>query len=140
MRTKSAIGGFAAGAAVMYFADRRSGTRRRAVAWDKIVAGFHRLGIELGKAERDTANRATGLAAEIKRAFRGIPVDDAALAERVRSRIGHVISHPHAIRIRADPQGRVTISGPVLADELKDLLAAAKSTPGVREIIECLEP
>jgi uncharacterized membrane protein len=140
MRTKSAIGGFAAGAAVMYFADRRCGARRRAVARDKIAAGLHRLGIELGKAERDTANRATGLKAEILRMLRGRPVDDAALTERVRARIGHVISNPHAIRVGADAQGRVTISGPVLADEMRDLLSAAKSTPGVHEMIECLEP
>lgn len=63
--TKSFLGGFVAGAALMYFADPICGKRRRAVARDKFKARCHDVTRELDKAERDTWNRAHGIGAAV---------------------------------------------------------------------------
>src|SRR5215831_12197138 len=97
MRSRSALGGFAAGAAIMYFADRQYGHRRRAIARDKTVAAFLDLGCELRKAGRDAANRAEGLAAGLTRLGLGRTRDKPPLVPRVRAGRGHTAGHPTAV-------------------------------------------
>jgi hypothetical protein len=63
--------------------------------------------------------------------LRGAPTrDDLQLIERVRARIGRAVSNPHAIQVGAS-EGRVTLSGPVLASEAEELVETARHTPGV---------
>src|SRR5439155_25138579 len=59
--------------------------------------------------------------------------DDLVLIERVRARMGRVVSHPHAIQVGAE-NGRISLSGPILASEVQSLLHAARSVAGVVEI------
>jgi len=56
--------------------------------------------------------------------------DDEVIAERVRAKMGRLVSHPHAIEV-ACAQGRVTLSGPVLACEVHRLVAGVESVRGV---------
>ena len=65
--------------------------------------------------------------------------DDGRLVERVRSKLGRVCSHPHAIDVYVH-DGEVTLIGPVMADEVRDLLTAAASVRGVHSVINELEP
>jgi hypothetical protein len=58
--------------------------------------------------------------------------------DRVRSRLGRVVSHPRAIDVRVQ-DGRVTLSGPVLADEPDRVLACARAVPGVRDVEDRLD-
>lgn len=51
----------------------------------------------------------------------------------MRAKIGRVVSHPRAIQVLAD-RGRVTLSGPILAGEVDDLLAAVASVRGVVDV------
>jgi len=83
-------------------------------------------------------NRARGLAAEMRSLVSSEEVSDEKLVARVRSRMGRFVSHPSAIEVRAD-QGRVTLSGPILAHEVDDLLSNISSVPGVTEIDDQLE-
>jgi osmotically-inducible protein OsmY len=53
------------------------------------------------------------------------------LAQRVRARIGHVVSHPHAITVKAH-KGVVTLEGPILEHEVERLLETVRSVRGVR--------
>jgi osmotically-inducible protein OsmY len=48
----------------------------------------------------------------------------------VRSRIGHVVSHPGSIEV-AVLEGRVTLTGPALSRELEPLLCEVKRVRGV---------
>jgi osmotically-inducible protein OsmY len=60
-------------------------------------------------------------------------VPDAVVAERVRSRVGHVVSHPGSIEIAAQ-DGRVTLAGPALTRELDPLLRKVARVRGVTAV------
>jgi uncharacterized membrane protein len=136
---RSTIAGFAAGAALMYFADPTRGRRRRAVARDKFFAGYRDVKDELDKAQRDFRNRSHGATAGISAWWRPESTDEPVLVERVRSAVGRAVSHPHAICVRAEPNGRIMLEGPVLRHELDYLLKRVRSVRGVREVIDRLE-
>ncbi len=110
---KTVISSFVAGATVMYFADPSRGRRRRAVTRDKILAGWRDVGREFDKAGRDLRNRSQGIASAIRSLWGRSDADGSVLVERVRSRIGRAVSHPHAIGVRAEPGGRIVLEGPV---------------------------
>src|SRR5206468_3234814 len=52
--------------------------------------------------------------------------------------LGRVVSHPHAIEVRVR-DGHVTLSGPVLASEVDDLLSCLSSVRGVEDVENRLE-
>jgi osmotically-inducible protein OsmY len=61
------------------------------------------------------------------------------LLQRVRSEMGHVVSHPSAIQVLADGNGVVTLSGSVLASEVDPLLSTVNRIPGVTQLINRLD-
>lgn len=135
------MGAAALGAVTMYLMDPDKGRRRRALARDKIQSVWTRTDNAIAVSARDLGNRMRGLRA---RAGSMLPqrkdevLDDRLLVERVRSKIGRVVSHPHAIKVTAQ-QGCVILSGAVLADEKEQLLAVTRKTPGVASIDDVLE-
>lgn len=60
--------------------------------------------------------------------------DDRQLVERVRARLGRVVSHAHAIDVDAC-DGCVTLSGPILHSEASRAIAAVQAVPGVQLIV-----
>src|SRR5438270_8113031 len=96
---KIAISGFAAGAAFMYLTDPERGKRRRAIARDKGLSRLHGLSALVDKGSRDVANRASGIFFQAKSALGRGRADNDVLVQRVRSRIGRAVSHPHAIEV-----------------------------------------
>jgi uncharacterized membrane protein len=118
------------GATLMYFLDPGQGRRRKAVLRDRAMH-FGRATRDLVDGGlRDLSNRAAGFAAQVQGALRFSSVSDAVLVERVRARLGRVVSHPHAVEVEAQ-DGQVTLSGPVLRSEALRLLRAANSVRGV---------
>src|SRR5687768_11311276 len=105
------------GAAAMYLWDPAWGRRRRRVARDKAVRGAHELQSAAARTAADVRHRAQGLGARLQRARFGSAPDDRVVEQRVRSRLGRVCSHPHAIDVFG-LDGVVELSGPVLAAEL----------------------
>ena len=137
--SRSWLGGLGLGAVLMYLMDPDRGRRRRALARDWVVGRTADSERFLEKSTRDTGNRARGVVARMRGRLRAEgPVDDEVLAERVRSVIGRHVSHPGAIEVFAR-DGRVTLGGPVLAQEANGLLAAARSVRGVRALEDRLE-
>jgi uncharacterized membrane protein len=65
-------------------------------------------------------------------------VSDEVLVERIRSAMGRIVSHPHAVRVSAQ-NGRITLIGPILAHEASHLIARVQSVRGVRSINNQLE-
>jgi len=61
------------------------------------------------------------------------------LLQRIRSKIGHVLTHPTHVQLMADAGGTVTLYGQVPQHEEDRLLATIHAVPGVREIINRLE-
>ena len=130
--------GAAFGAAAMYVLDPDKGRRRRAIARDKAASFLTEAGETLNEAKRDIANRAQGTQARaLHWLHRDTDTDDLRLIERVRARVGRVVSHPHAIQVGAR-DALVTVSGPILAAEVAVLLAAVRRVPGVRSVDEHL--
>lgn len=134
------LGGIGLGAAAMYLTDPDRGKRRRALARDKIQSLAVRTGNAIDLASRDFGNRMQGLRAQAGRMVlrRKYAMDDPVVEARVRTRIGRVVTHPHAIKVMMQ-RGRVSLNGPVLAHELDGLLSAVRSVPGVTGIDDQLQ-
>jgi hypothetical protein len=123
--------GLATGTIAMYLLDPDKGRRRRAIARDRTRRFMRDATDVLDAAAHDVSNRMQGARARASRRMRQpADADDLKLIERVRARIGRVVSNPHAIQVGAR-QGQVVLSGPVLASEYEVLLHVARSVPGV---------
>jgi len=130
----SIVASVALGAIAMYAFDPDKGRRRRALARDKAVSVLLDTRHAAGATRRDVTHRLLGLRARAKRLLRRQPTtDDLQLIERVRARMGRLVSHPHAIQVGA-LGGRVTLSGPILAHEATPLLAAVGTVWGVGSV------
>ena len=131
-------GGIGLGAALMYMLDPDRGSRRRALVRDKLASAANTIPNAIGVTARDLSNRAEGLASQVTSLFSSKEVPDEVLVQRVRSKMGRVVSHPHAIQVKAD-HGRVTLSGPILAREVDDLLAIVSLVTSVTDVDNQLE-
>ncbi len=123
----------AASATLAYLLDPERGKRRRAALRDKSVHGAVRLRDTAGKTIRDVEHRVQGLEARAKAAFDAEPIPDYILTERLRSKLGRVVSHPHAVEITAK-DGQITLSGSVLEAEVRDLLHLVNAERGVESV------
>lgn len=132
------VGGLGLGAALMYVLDPERGKRRRAVVRDKAVSGAHRAGQRIAARSRDVANRARGVASELKSLTRDEEASDRVLEERVRAELGRVVTKPASIEVAAIA-GTVVLSGAILASEVDDLLSAARGVSGVEDVENRLE-
>lgn len=127
------------GAALMYFLDPQSGRRRRSSARDQGVHALHEANDALDVASRDLENRIRGAVASFGSTLRHEPAADEILVERVRSKLGRVSSHPHAIEVGCEG-GTITLEGPVLAREMRHVLSAVSRVRGVGKVVNRLEP
>jgi uncharacterized membrane protein len=127
------IGGIGLGAGVTYLLDPNLGRRRRAYLRDQAVRARHLASDCMETTGRDLRNRAIGVAAETRARLRREEVSDEVLAERVRAAMGRLVSHPHAIHVLA-LDGRVTLTGPILAREEDQFLATVSHVRGVRGV------
>ena len=132
------VGGAGLGAALMYIFDPDRGKRRRALIRDKVEAAGNKVSEKAEKMGRDLKNRAYGVVAETKSIFQHDEVTDDLLVDRVRSRLGRIPVHIGAFDITAK-DGVVTLRGQILADELPQVLRAARFVRGVKEIDNQLE-
>lgn len=121
------------GAAAMYYFDPTRGRYRRALVRDQLVHGGHKATHGVSVVGRDSRNRAVGVFATLLSLFdRGQP-DDALLVERVRACLGRAVTHPHSIKVEAN-DGVVTLSGPILQDEVPLLIDCALGVAGVKDL------
>jgi uncharacterized membrane protein len=127
------FGGLGMGWGLSQFLDPARGGRRRAQIRDKAISAAHVVGDAVDTTSRDVRNRTRGVIAELRARRASAPVSDTVLVERVRSRLGGTVRHPRAVVVTAH-DGRVTLQGPILADEGERLLARVASIGGVREV------
>jgi len=105
---------------------------------DKFVAATRKTGEGIETTARDLSNRARGIATSIQSRFTSDETDDAVLIDRVRSKLGRIVSHPGAIEVTAE-NGNVTLTGPILEGEVDSLLTCVKRIQGVNEVANKLE-
>lgn len=127
------IRGLGLGAGLMYLFDPDTGRRRRALLRDQYTHMCNALEDFMGKAMRDLSNRANGVIAELSTLFHDDTPDDRVLVDRVRSKLGRVVSHPHAVQVIVW-QGHVTLRGTILADEYERLLSVVAGVRGVKGV------
>ena len=121
------------GAGMMYLFDPDRGKRRRALVRDKAEHVSKIATAAAGKTQRDVRNHLLGACAELESLFRTEEVSDDVLEARVRSKLGRIVSHPHAIEVKA-VEGVVILAGPILANEVHPLLDTVIVVNGVKNI------
>jgi len=132
-------GSLAAGAALTFIFDPEIGRRRRKIVGDKVSHSMRRLSSAADVTKRDFSNRTRGILAGIRSLFSRDNAPDYIIEDRIRSRLGRVCSHPRALKVESD-MGNVTISGPILEDELNDVIKTVCKTRGVQSVQDRLEP
>ena len=130
--------GIGLGTGLMFLFDPAQGKRRRALLRDKCFLAARKTGEGVEVTARDLRNRTQGLVSEVQSRFSSEPADNAVLVDRVRAKLGRVVSHPRAIDVSAQ-NGRVVLSGPILAAEVPALLACVNRVKGVNEVMNHLE-
>jgi len=135
---RALLTGLGLGVGLMYFMDPERGRRRRALVRDKVAHTTRLSSNALGTVGHDLAHRAAGLVARARGVLRRRPVDDGVLVERVRAKLGRLVSHPHAIDVNAS-DGYVRLRGPVLQSEVPRLVRAVARVSGVRDVINALD-
>ncbi len=131
--------GIALGAGLMYLLDPRQGGARRALIRDKSLRALHDVegAAELGS--RDMAHRVHGAVVNLRKIGRRDHVDDEVLVSRVRARLGHVCSHPHAVQVNAKGKGAIELKGPILTSQARGVVSAIAHVRGVRIIDDDLD-
>ena len=133
----SFLAGAAIGAGLMFLLDPERGTRRRALARDRILSAGRQAGDDLGAKARHLRNRARGLVAGARSRMQS-DEDDEVIAERVRTELGRVVTQPGGVVVMVE-DGVVTLSGQVPAREREDLNAVTRWLRGVRDLEDRLE-
>ena len=122
--------GAALGSGAMYILDPQTGASRRALARDKMIEAQTNTKRAAGVTARDLWNRAVGFAAEACSRISEGEVSDQVLEGRVRSKLGFLARNPSSIAAHVS-QGRVRLSGPILSDEVQQLMKGIRSVRGV---------
>jgi hypothetical protein len=131
----SFLAGLAAGALAMYYLDGRAGARRRALVRDKLVAAGHEA-CDLAEAKgRRAIGKLRGIAAtrHLDRQTRSIPNSDEQLHERIRSRLGRLVTYPKSVEVHVE-HGHVRMKGHVLTAEEPGLTREVGHMAGVRSV------
>jgi uncharacterized membrane protein len=130
-------GGLLLGAGLMYLLDPVRGRRRRARILEAVHHAERKERELFDKAARDARQRLHGLTERVKhRPSSDVP--DQVIVDRVRSRLGRVVSHPRAVDVTV-LDGRAILRGAIFAHEAAKAVAVTRSTPGVRAVIDRLE-
>jgi BON domain len=143
---RSSLLGVGLGATSMFLLDPLRGARRRALIRDKMMSARRKTAEAAGATWRDLGNRMTGMlgrgrgvgqvgrggqrVSQTKRLFSDEAVDDARVAERVKSALGRATAHQRAISVRTADQC-VTLSGDALASEIVSIVSAVQRVRGV---------
>lgn len=130
--------GLTVGAGLMYLFDPDRGRARRARLRNQCLRAARDTECFIDKASRDLGNRVQGTLAELEGLFDTRPVSDRVLVERVRSKLGRCIAHPHAVEVSSHA-GNVVLCGRVLSHEVQDLVSTIRSVRGVMHVSNQLQ-
>ncbi len=127
---RSSLFGVGIGVTSMLLLNPLRGARRRALIRDKMVSATRKTGEAAGATWRDLGNWITGMRSKTKHLFSDEAVDDATVAERVKSALGRVTAHQRAVSVRTADQC-VMLTGDALASEITSIVSAVQRVPGV---------
>src|SRR5437868_8067948 len=110
-RIKNTLTSAGVSAGLMYLFDPDLGRRRRSLLRDQLIHARKKMGKGADIAISDMGHRLYGTFCELRAKFRGRDLSDGIVEDRIRSKIGHYLSHPSSIEVHAG-NGFVTVSGP----------------------------
>jgi osmotically-inducible protein OsmY len=93
----------------------------------------HKLEAAAQAGSRRRAERMHGTVMPERTRVRTEPVDDALLRDRIRSRLGHVVTHSSALLVDVEA-GHVVLGGAVAASDIERVVHAVAEVPGVRSV------
>ncbi len=129
--------GLGAGAGAWYFLDPKQGKKRRRQVRDQALVLGHDVRRQGRKVARNVS-RVAGSAISAALASISRPATPEELADRVQTRVAKLGSLPGVTA--AVTNGRVELSGPVLAEEADGLVARVRAMSGVSEVVNKLDP
>lgn len=133
-----AIGGAALGAVATYFFDPVRGHRRRVVLHDKLFSKVNDFKHNSKIFLKNFKSKIFGSVAKVQSKLHSKEQNDETLNQRVRSAFGRQVRHAKAIQTSVT-YGIVTLSGPILADEVDKLIKCVKAIPGVQQVVNHLD-
>lgn len=126
--------GMGLGAGLMYLCDPDRGRSRRSRLIGETSGLLHRSEDRMAKYGNDAVNRMRGLAAKAAaEAGAAEPVDDEILVERVKSRMGHLLAHPHEVEVQVHG-GVVTLTGKLERADQRRVRNEVRAIPGVKRV------
>lgn len=133
-----ALGGAALGAAATYFFDPVRGHRRRIVLHDKFFSKMNHFKHDSKIFLKNLKSKIFGSAARVQSKLHHKEQNDESLNQRVRSTFGRQVRHAKSIQTSVT-YGIVTLSGPILAEEVDKLIKCVKAIPGVQQVVNHLD-
>lgn len=128
------IFGAGLGAGLMYYLDPQQGNRRQSLARDQVTAVRNDLDDFIQAGMRDLQNRVRGVVAETSSRFtQNQDTGDWVVAERARSRLGFLTSHPRAVEVNAQ-NGTLVLEGDVLSEDVDRLVGGLSKVRGVTNV------
>jgi osmotically-inducible protein OsmY len=122
------------GALAMYLCDPARGKVRRLRLQQHSASKVKHLAQDIAGKTEDVLNRTKGAFARASSVFVcHNDNDDDIIAERVRSHIGHVTRHAHAVETNV-AKGVVILTGTLAKGERQRVLAEVRGIPGVRAV------
>jgi hypothetical protein len=128
----------ATAASIVYLLDPKRGRSRRKAIRSQSAHAYHHFKQSMRGHARSVLDHAYGFLAENRA---GISYDwpsDQLLVARARALMGHVIRHPHLVRVTADA-GWIDLSGSVLPGEAQKLVRAVSRVNGVLGVDDHLD-
>ncbi|AOJ33827.1 BON domain-containing protein [Burkholderia metallica] len=127
----------ACGAAAMYFLDPASGRRRRAYVRDKAAERCHDAADYANTQAKRAAERARGAIAGVRADRLAGDALDAQVAERVRSALGRLVSHPRDVDVTVD-HGHVRLTGQIDEAERRAVVDGVAALHGVQDVDDAM--
>jgi osmotically-inducible protein OsmY len=139
--TASVAAGAALGVTLMYLFDPDRGRARRHRISDQVTSKIRRAGHAIATTAEDGAHRVEGA---WRRVAAGAhpheePVTDAVVRERVRSRLGRLVPHPHQVDTVVH-EGVLALHGFLPNTDRRRLVKELGRVPGVRRVEDLLAP
>jgi len=129
-----AVSALLTGVGLMYLFDPRAGRRRRALLNGQVNRGLRQGRDFARKVRTDAENRARGLYRQSRSALHRGAADDEILAERIRSALGRLSSHPRALEVTCSDQV-AHLGGDILSDEVQQVLHGVRNVRGVKGVV-----
>ena len=128
----------ATGASMMYLLDPQRGRSRRMAIRSQSAHTCHHVEASMRGHARSLLNHARGFLAENRAKVSYDWPSDELLVARARAVMGHVIRHPHLVRVTSDA-GWIELRGSVLPGETQKLVRAVSRVNGVLGVDDHLD-